>query len=183
MKLHSLTLAATLVLSSLASAQNSTFCFGNGSSGPCPCANTGINGRGCNNSAATGGGELNFHGATNPDTIKLSGSAVIPGALSVFLQGDAQLSSAAVFGDGIRCVGGTLKRLYIRNADSAGSVEAPQVNDGDPSITQRSAALGDTITQGSTRYYQVYYRDPNPSFCAAPQGGTFNVTNGVILNW
>jgi hypothetical protein len=29
----------------------------------------------------------------------------------------------------------------------------------------------------------TYYRDPDPSFCAAPQGSTFNGTNGQIITW
>jgi hypothetical protein len=183
MTLLSLRFMAPLVLCGFASAQSGTFCFGTGSSGACPCANNGMNGRGCENSALTGGGELSFQGTTTPDTMKLSGSHVLPGVLSIFLQGDAQLTTPVAFGDGLRCVGGTLKRLYVRNANGSGHVEAPQVNDGDLSITARSAQLGDTIAQGSTRVYQVYYRDPSATFCAAPQGSTFNVTNGVIIDW
>ena len=58
-----------------------------------------------------------------------------------------------------------------------------EVNDGDTSISLQSAALGDPIAPGSTRFYQSYYRDSNPSFCPAPQGSTFNVTSGVSITW
>jgi len=182
MQAFTLRFIAPLVLSGFAAAQGTTFCFG-GASAPCPCANTGMNNRGCQNSAATGGGELSAQGTTTPDTIKLSGSHVLPNVLCVFVQGKALLAPPVTFGDGVRCAGGNLKRLYARSADATGAVEAPQSNDGDAPITVRSAALGDPIAPGTTRYYQTYYRDPSPTFCPAPAGSTFNVTSGVIINW
>jgi hypothetical protein len=84
------------------------------------------------------------------------------------------------FGDGLRCAGGTLKRLYSRNA-VGGTVTAPQ--GADPSITARSAALGDTIPANGTRIYHVYYRDSSASFCPNPPGSTFNVSNGLRVLW
>ena len=36
---------------------------------------------------------------------------------------------------------------------------------------------------GTSRYYQVYYRDPNLAFCPAPTGDAFNVSNGVAITW
>ena len=54
---------------------------------------------------------------------------------------------------------------------------------GDLSISAKSAALGTPISSGATRAYQTYYRDPDPSFCAAPSGNTWNVTNGVSISW
>jgi hypothetical protein len=77
----------------------------------------------------------------------------------------------------LRCADGTIKRLYVKNA-VAGSISAPQV--GDLSITARSAALGDPITPGSSRYYHTYFRDPVPAFCPP---NTFNSTNGVRIDW
>jgi hypothetical protein len=84
------------------------------------------------------------------------------------------------YGDGLRCTGGVLKRLYAKNA-SGGVVTAPQA--GDPSVSARSAALGDPIPMGATRNYQVFYRDPNASFCPNPPGSTFNVSNAVAVVW
>jgi len=84
------------------------------------------------------------------------------------------------FGDGLRCTGGVTKRLFVKAA-VGGVVSVPQA--GDPSISARSAALGDTLTQGVLRIYQVYYRDMNPNFCSAPQGGTFNVSNAIRILW
>jgi len=84
------------------------------------------------------------------------------------------------FGDGLRCIASHLERLYVKSA-SAGSASAPQA--GDPSITARSAALGDPIAPGSMRFYQVYYRDPVLSFCPPPAGNSWNVGNAIAIAW
>ena len=155
------------------------FCFGDGTIAACPCANYGASGRGCENSASTGGAVLAASGSSHPDTLVLTSSGELPSALSIFLQGDAEVAPLA-FGDGLRCAGGNLKRLYSLNA-SAGTASAPQP--GDPSISERSAALGDPIAPGSSRFYQVYYRDPDLGFCASPAGSTFNASNALRVVW
>ena len=154
-------------------------CPGDGTLAPCPCANSGQSGRGCDNSAATGGAELDFSGNTTPDTLVLHATGMLPSASAIFLQGTANVGPLP-FGDGLRCAGGLLKRLYLKSA-SASAASAPQP--GDLSITQRSAALGDPIPIGDRRYYQVYYRDPSPSFCPAPSGATYNITNSLRVFW
>jgi hypothetical protein len=155
-------------------------CFGDSVLVPCPCSNEGLPAHGCNNSAATGGARLTGAGSTSPDTVVLTSSGELATALSILLQGDSLLAQPAFFGDGLRCVGGTLLRLYTKNAAS-GSVSTPGA--GDPSISARSAALGDPIAPGSTRSYQTYYRDPSPTFCPAPQGNTWNVSSGLTIAW
>ena len=156
-------------------------CFGDGTqSMPCPCANSGAPGQGCDNSAATGGALLQAAGTTAPDTVVLTSSNELATALSIFLQGDQQLATPAVFGDGLRCVGGSLKRLYVENA-VGGTASAPGA--GDPPVTQQSANLGDPIAPGSMRWYQVYYRDPNLGFCPSPPGNSWNVSNGLRITW
>ena len=160
------------------------FCSGDGSdplvTTACPCGNNGALGHGCNNSAATGGSHLGASGTTAPDTLVLSATGELASSLSIFLQGNSTIAAGAVFGDGVRCVGGTLKRIAVESA-IGGAVDYPGV--GDPSISARSAALGDPISSGSSRYYQTYYRDPDASFCPVPTGGTFNVSNGVSVLW
>ncbi|MBK7645032.1 MAG: hypothetical protein IPJ19_18630 [Planctomycetes bacterium] len=159
----------------------SAFCFGDGTQATaCPCANNGAAGRGCQNSASTGGAQLLASGSTSPDTLVLSSDGELPSVLTIFLQGNAALATPAVFGDGVRCVGGSLKRLYTKNA-VAGTATAPAP--GDPSVSARSAALGDTIGSGTQRWYQAYYRDPNLSFCAAPPGSSWNVSSGLRIDW
>jgi hypothetical protein len=137
-------------------------------------------GRGCANSQNPSGAALSAAGTTSPDTVVFTASGELPTALSIVLQGDNSNANGLVFGDGVRCVTGTLKRLYVKSA-VGGSISAPGA--GDPSVTARSAALGDTILPGSTRSYQIYYRDASATFCPNPPGDTFNVTNGLIVTW
>ena len=157
------------------------FCAGDGSAGACPCANSGSLGRGCQNSATTGGASLAAMGTASlaGDSLAITSSGELAQVLSIYLQGDSPVAAVA-FGDGRRCVGGSLKRLYVLNA-TGGVVSAPPV--GGPSISARSAALGDPIATGTARYYQVYYRDPSTTFCPAPTGGTFNVSNALCVLW
>jgi hypothetical protein len=101
-------------------------------------------------------------------------------AFCVFLQSSLASDPPAVYGDGRGCLAGTQRKLYAKHASGA-AASAPEA--GDPSIQARSAALGDPLAPGATRYYQVEYRDPNPRFCPAPQGSTFNASNGLVLVW
>jgi hypothetical protein len=155
-------------------------CSGDGSFGACPCGNTGLSGRGCDNSAGTGGARLVASGAASRDTLVLTQTGELASSLSIFLQGDAALGSAMTFGDGLRCASGALKRLYVAIA-SGGGVFAPAP--GQPSIGQRSATLGDPLAPGDVRLYQVYYRDPDTGFCPSPQGSSFNVGNALRVVW
>jgi FG-GAP-like repeat len=157
------------------------FCSGDGSAGACPCNNSGASGHGCENSAATGGAILSASGSAGlgSDTLVLRSEGELASSVSVVLQGTLRVAPVG-FGDGLRCVGGSLKRLYVRNA-VGGVLTAPQP--GEPSISARSAALGDTIHARSTRCYQVYYRDGDPAFCAAPQGSSWNVSSGLAVRW
>ena len=77
-------------------------------------------------------------------------------------------------------MGGTLKRLAVKNAAN-GIVTYPVT--GETAIRARSQALGDTIPAGGIRRYQVYYRDPNATYCPSPVGNTYNITNGVQVTW
>jgi subtilase family serine protease len=157
------------------------FCFGDGAdpfvTTNCPCLNFGATGHGCANAVNASGAQLTATGTTSPDTVVLTSAGELNSSLSVFLQGNANTNSGILFGDGVRCAAGNLKRLYTLNA-SGGTVSAPGPTD--PSITAQSAALGDPIIPGTSRYYQVYYRDPNLAFCT---GLGFNVSNGMRIDW
>jgi hypothetical protein len=156
-------------------------CFGDGSGATCPCGNLGALGRGCENSALTGGAALAASGSASlaADTLVLTASSELPNVLSIFLQG-SEMIAPAVFGDGLRCAGGSLKRLYTKHA-VAGVVSAPEL--GDPSISERSAALGAPIPMGATRHYQTYYRDPALTYCPSPSGNTWNVGHALSTVW
>lgn len=154
-------------------------CFGDAGSLLCPCGNIGLAGRGCGNSANASGALLTYTGAQHPDTLALQVVGVPSTTFALFAQGSTPLG-ALPYGDGILCLGGTLTRLYIQVA-TGGVAGAPTVGQG--SISQRSALLGDPIAPGSSRYYQVVYRDADLSFCPSPQGGTFNTTNRLTVVW
>jgi hypothetical protein len=159
-----------------------SFCFGDGSTTACPCANASVGaGRGCNNSAATGGAQLTVVGlaALAADSISFTSSFEKPTATSIFLQGRTTVAPAVAFGQGLRCAGGTLKRLFV-HAAVGGVVSAP--TGADAEVSARSAALGDTIAAGETRVYQVYYRDPVVlGSCASD--ATFNASQALSLAW
>jgi hypothetical protein len=148
----------------------------------CPCSNPpSAPGRGCNNSSNTGGASISATGSSSlsSDTVVFTTANEKPTALSIVLQGSAVNTTGIVFGQGIRCVAGVLKRLYVKVA-SGGSITAPSGSD--PTVSARSASLGDPIGAGQQRYYLVYYRDPIVlGGCSAT--ATFNATNGWVLLW
>jgi hypothetical protein len=148
----------------------------------CPCANPALGpGQGCDNSSSTGGAMLSAAGnaSLSSDTVVVNAIGEKPTATSILLQGDNLNATGTVFGQGIRCVAGSLKRLYVKNA-VGGAVTMPGA--GDPTITARATALGDTLAGGSIRYYGIYYRDPIVlGGCSA--SSTFNVTNQASVTW
>jgi hypothetical protein len=148
----------------------------------CPCSNNPpASGPGCDNSAHTGGATLSATGIARIsfDSVVLTSHGERSTATSIVLQGDGMSSSGVVFGQGVRCVAGALKRLYVKTA-SAGSITAPQGTD--LHVHARSAALGDTIAPGTHRYYGVYYRDPTV-LGGCPASSTFNITQQLDVLW
>jgi hypothetical protein len=150
----------------------------------CPCSNAPNGpGRGCDNSASTGGAVLSASGIAylSIDSLSFTTSGERPTALSIVMQGDAQLASGAVYGQGVRCAGGATKRLFVKSAVS-GSITAPDVGAGDPTVSARSAAKGDVIQAGQSRWYVVYYRDPIV-LGGCPASSTFNSTQTGRVDW
>ena len=148
----------------------------------CPCSNPpGSSGNGCNNSASTGGARLSQSGTASlsDDTVVFTTTGERPTAFSVLFQGTSQLQAGAINGQGVRCVAGTLKRLYEKNA-SAGSITVPSGSE--LSVSAASAAVGAAIPAGATRFYYVSYRDPFV-LGGCPATSTFNVTNAGALIW
>ena len=159
----------------------SSFCFGDGTSvHPCPCGNTGQTGHGCANSANPAGAILAATGSPNPDTLVLQASGMTPRTSALFQQNAGHLASDTTFGDGLRCTAGPRLKLAMRRTAS-GSASYPGPSD--PSISARSAALGDPLQPGMVRYYSVVYRDPTLAFCQAPLGAAFNLTNAIRVAW
>src|SRR4030095_1679436 len=107
----------------------------------CPCANpSGGFGQGCDNSSMNGGALLSATGGSylSSDSLVFVALGERPTALSIVLQGNALIASGTVYGQGVRCAGGALKRLYTKTA-SGGIVEAPDFGAGDPSVSAQSA--------------------------------------------
>ena len=181
-----LSFVASLALAGVAASQTATpFCFGDGTSsvagGNCPCGagQNGLPGQGCLNSAGAGavltaGGSSCISLGCGIDTLTLTASGMPP-TLCILIQSATQLSTDVYFGDGIRCLGGNILRMYVLQTPGTAVFPPPG-----PSISARSAALGDIIPPGATRLYQVYYRDPPPAHCPP---ATFNATSGMIVGW
>ncbi|MCY2959309.1 MAG: hypothetical protein NTY35_04010 [Planctomycetota bacterium] len=150
------------------------FCFGDGTGAACPCANTGLTGRGCANSVDPGGALLVAAGVPllSADSVLLSGSGM-PNSTVLYFQGTTQQSGGAgvAFGDGKRCAGGSVVRLGTK-VNSAGASSYPAA--GDPSVSVRGL-----VTVPGTRTYQAWYRNA-AAFCTA---STFNLSNGVEFPW
>ncbi len=148
----------------------------------CPCTNPPSgSGRGCDNSSATGGASLSATGnnSLGSPTLAFTTAGEKPTATTILLQGTAVIAGGATFGQGVRCAGGSLKRLYVKNA-VGGSVTAPGLGDND--VPTQSALLGDPITAGQSRWYMAYYRDPIVlGGCSALS--TFNSTTTAEVLW
>jgi hypothetical protein len=151
---------------------------------PCPCSNPPSSPvRGCDNSSATGGALLAASGIAylSLDSLVFTTSGQKPSALSLVTQNASVDSTGVAFGQGLRCTGGPQKRLYTKVA-AGGSVVAPDLGAGDPTVSARSAALGDVIQPGQSRWYLVSYRDPVVlGGCDAWR--TFNATQTGQVSW
>jgi Tol biopolymer transport system component len=151
----------------------------------CPCGNQPSgSGRGCDNSSSTGGAFLSASGIAylSMDGLVFTTGDEKPTATSILLQGTATVPNGLVFGQGVRCAGGTLKRIYVKVAVN-GSIIAPDLGAGDPTVSARSAQLGVAIQPGQPYYYLVYYRDSIVlGGCSA--ASTFNATQtGSVTYW
>jgi len=159
-----------------------TICLGDGVDAPCPCGNVSGPGarEGCANSSGRGA-RLTASGMPrlSSDTVILALEGSTPNAPGVYFQGSVAVPTLP-FGDGLRCAGGALRRLYSRMAQ-AGFSSAPSA--GDLSLSARSAAAGDVIQAGSSRVYQVLYRDVAATFCPSPLGSLNNSSSAVVITW
>ena len=146
------------------------FCFGDGTGSVCPCSNWGGAGHGCANSVNPLGCELVASGTSSvsADTLTLSGSGM-PVNWAVYMQGTSQ--TGVPYGDGLRCVSGTIIRLGTKY-NWGGASQYPVGTD--PSISVRGLN-----TVGSVRNHQCFYRN-SAQFCTP---STWNLTNGLQVTW
>jgi hypothetical protein len=67
-----------------------------------------------------------------------------------------------------------------------GSITAPDFGAGDATVSGRSAASGDVILPGESRWYIVFYRDPagcNQNHYLGSANPGFNVTQTGRIDW
>jgi hypothetical protein len=91
-----------------------------------------------------------------------------------YFQGTQRVNGGAgtVFGDGLRCAGGTVVRLAAVAASGGGS-QYPHAQQ------QPVSVRGGVTASGSKRTYQAWYRNA-VAFCTP---STFNLSNGVEVTW
>ena len=163
-----------LQLTRVAGTPATAFCFGDGSGLACPCGNSGAAGNGCTSSVNANGANLAGSGLASigGDTFLLTGSGM-PNSSVLYFQGTTQLGGGTgnVFGDGLRCAGGSVIRLLTKSNVGGGSVYP---GEGEPPISVRGANAA-----GDVRTYQAWYRNA-AAFCTV---STFNLTNGVQVTW
>jgi len=138
------------------------YCFGTA----CPCGN-GDSNAGCANSTGSGGlltGQGSASAAADDLRPTLSG---VPAGRPALLFAGTNALAGAPFGDGMRCAGGTIKRLGTRTADGSGSASWG------PGI-----ATAQGWVAGDLRNFQVWYRDPT-----GPCSAGFNTTNGLAVTY
>jgi hypothetical protein len=150
-------------------------CAGDGSSIACPCGNSSAagSGAGCTNSLGIAG-TLRAAGWASfvRDGVILQATGT-PDGSAVYMQGTQLVAGGAGigFGDGMRCIGGNIVRLGIRDANGHAS-SLPGIGDPPLSILGGIAGAG-------TRHYQVWYRN-SAAFCTP---SAFNLTNGLSVVW
>lgn len=154
------------------------YCFGESGSGtPCPCSNDNdgsLAGAGCANGFFPSGARLVGSGTASltNDTLRLSTRHLEPNNAGVYFQGNNDLSPGAVWGDGLRCAGGGLRRLGVRFADGNGFSDTS-------GLPLPISVMAGNIVAGDTKYYQCWYRNTINSPC----GSEFNTSNGYAVTW
>jgi len=94
-------------------------------------------------------------------------AAPVPNRIGLFYYGPNQIQLA--FGDGLRCVGGTVARLAVHNAAANTLVHSLDVT-----VSPNSATI---ITTGSTWNFQCWFLDPSAG------GAGFNLSDGLEVQF
>ena len=187
-------LGACLYGSSVMAQTGTDFCVP-GQSGvmACPCNNPPAGtGKGCMNFGPSTAGTSSALAASGTaslaaDSVQLMATGTNDQVLCVFLQGTSSLGTGLPYGAGVMCIPiGGQKMLYHGQAGTGepmGQITRPQPTD--PTVSARSAALGDTITAGSSRFYMVGYRDKDARLAGhcGSSLSTKNSTQGVEVAW
>ena len=165
------------------SSSGDPFCFGDGVdplvTNTCPCANFGAAGRGCASSFNAAGARMSASGTPALDDVSLDVDGVNAAGNVIFMRGDANNVVGTVFGDGVRCVDGVLRRR-TKPIFPAGLASFPA--QGDTVTLSNGWGAGNDTPPGSgiTAHYMAYYRNAAAIFCP-PE--TFNGTNAWRITW
>ena len=176
-----LSIGAVLALAIPSPAQGTVYCFGDPGSGtPCPCNNDNddsVPGSGCANGVFASGAQLTGSGQAiiGADTLVLATTNLEPNNAGLYFQADNDLSPGVSWGDGLRCAGGSLKRLGVRFSDASG------YSDTSGFAFSISAKAGN-VSAGDTKYYQCWYRTTSNPPCG-PGVNDFNTSNGYRITW
>jgi hypothetical protein len=161
---------SVLMISSL-NLLGTPLCFGDASGANCPCGNFGSSGNGCSNSTGEGA-NLQASGSARvfKDDLQLFSTHSAAGVPALLFAGPNTQNngSGVIFGDGLLCVGGQIRRLGVRFCDSNGAA-----NWG-PGIIRSEG-----WSAGITRVFQVWYRDSSGTPC----GSEFNLSNGLSIHF
>ncbi len=146
----------------------SSSCFGDGSSTPCPCGNTGNQGAGCGNSTGSGATLAGSGTASlTNDTVQMQVSGLPAGVPGLLLRGDS--NSPLPAGDGFLCISGNL--------------QVSQVGYGAPNGVAythfNGATFGSVANAGAPTHFQFWYRD-SASACGA---GNYNFSNVLSVSY
>ena len=153
------------------------YCFGDNGLGVCPCGNDNdgsVPRSGCANGVFASGGHLagaGFASAAN-DTLVLVATHLEPHNSGLFFQADNALSPGVLWGDGLRCAGGNVKRLQVLFADENGSA----------TTTIDIFDTAGNIVAGDKKCYQCWYRNVVDPPCGSGVND-FNATNGLVVSW
>jgi hypothetical protein len=146
------------------------FCSADTGAVACPCGNTGASGTGCANSTSSGG-VLSLSGTTSVSYADMILQAKqLPANVSALLfTGTTRIGAGAglPFGDGLRCIGGGLRRVSLQTTSFTGHAFWELAD-----YANQGWNAGDQVLM------QVWYRDPQ----GGPCGSNSNSTNAMALN-
>ena len=157
------------------------YCFADGSGTQCPCGNNSdgtVPGSGCANGASAAGAKLTASGdaSLSNDTLVLSATGLDPNNSGLYFQANNDLSPGNIWGDGLQCAGGQLKRLGVRFSSATGD------SDTSAWATPISVKAGNVLA-GDTKRYQLWYRDNSGGQPCGVGVNDFNATNGYEITW
>jgi lysyl endopeptidase len=136
---------------------------------PCPGA---VNYCQALSNSAGPGAAIGYTGSSSlvANDMTLTVFGVPPGVPGLFFYGNDQ--AANLFGDGLLCTTGAIKRLNVQVADVLGSVTRPL----DLNLTPFDSGAGQAIP-GETKNFQFWYRD------VAGGGAGFNTSDAMSVKW